>query len=200
MFASGVLMPPKWLKNSQHSSDWMVRHRKVAGADSAYCGQCHTESFCTACHDGKVKPLGVHPNDWLSMHAVAARFDQPKCASCHSQQNFCLTCHVRVGVAQSSPGGVSSSARFHPDAAVWSSPKRVPGHHAYEAQKNINACVSCHVERDCVVCHGTTGVGGAGQSPHGASFVSKCDTMFAKNPRPCFVCHDPDDPKLKPCR
>lgn len=200
MFASGVLLPPKWLKNSAHASDWIERHKKVAGADSGFCANCHTESYCVACHDGKTKPKSVHPNDWLATHEIAARFDQPKCASCHSQQNFCLPCHTRVGIAQSSPAGVAAPVRFHPDPTVWSAPKRVPGHHSYEAQKNINACVSCHVERDCVVCHGTQGVGGAGANPHGASFVSKCDTMFAKNPRPCFVCHDPDDPKLKPCR
>lgn len=200
MFPSGVLLPPKWLKNASHGSDWIERHKKVAGADSGFCASCHTEAFCVACHDGKAKPPSVHPGDYLSSHAIAARFDQPKCASCHSQTNFCLPCHTRVGVAAQSPSGVASSVRFHPDPTVWSSPKRVPGHHSYEAQKNISACVSCHVERDCVVCHGTKGIGGAGANPHGASFVSKCDTMFAKNPRPCFVCHDPDDPKLKPCR
>jgi len=200
MFASGVLLPPKWLKNSAHSADWIERHKKVAGADSGYCANCHTEAYCVACHDGKVKPRSVHPNDWLTMHEIAARFEQPKCASCHSQQNFCLPCHTRVGITPSSPSGVAAPVRFHPDATIWSAPKRVPGHHSYEAQKNISACISCHVERDCVVCHGTQGVGGAGANPHGSSFVNKCDTMFAKNPRPCFVCHDPDDPKLKPCR
>lgn len=200
MFPTGVLMPPKWLKGANHSADFIERHKKVAGVDSGFCASCHTESYCVACHDGKVKPRSVHPNDWLNMHAIAARFDQPKCASCHSTQNFCLTCHTRVGITQSGPPGVSAAGLFHPDAKTWAGPKRVPGHHSYEAQKNISACISCHVERDCVVCHGTTGVGGAGANPHGPSFLNKCDTMFAKNPRPCFVCHDPDDPKLKPCR
>lgn len=200
MFATGILMPPKWLKNSNHSADWIERHKKVAGQDSGYCGSCHTEAYCVACHDGKVKPRSVHPNDWLNMHAVASRFDNPKCSSCHSQQNFCLPCHTRVGVSQMSPSGVAATVRFHPDPTVWSAPKRVPGHHSYEAQKNISACVSCHVERDCVVCHGTQGVGGAGANPHGPSFVNKCDSMFAKNPRPCFVCHDLGDKNLKQCQ
>lgn len=200
MFVSGILMPPKWLKNSNHSADWIERHKKVAGQDSAYCGSCHTEAYCVACHDGKVKPRSVHPNDWLNMHAIASRFDQPKCSSCHSSQNFCLPCHTRVGVANTSPSGVAATVRFHPDPSAWSASKKGPGHHSYEAQKNISACVSCHVERDCVVCHGTQGVGGAGANPHGPSFVNKCDSLFAKNPRPCFVCHEIDDTKLKPCR
>lgn len=200
MFASGILTPPRWLKNSQHGSDWIERHKKVAGADSGYCASCHTEAYCVACHDGKVKPRSVHPNDWLNMHEIAARFDQPKCTTCHSTTNFCQPCHSRVGIAQSSPSGVATSVRFHPDPLTWSGPKRVPGHHSYEAQKNINACVSCHVERDCVVCHGTQGVGGAGNNPHGPSFVNKCSTMFAKNPRPCFVCHDPGDKFVGQCK
>ncbi|MGZ3454290.1 MAG: cytochrome c3 family protein [Polyangiales bacterium] len=200
MFASGTLVPPKWLKNSHHGSDWIERHKKVAGADSGFCGSCHTEKYCVDCHDGKTKPRSVHPNDWLNMHEIAARFDGPKCTSCHSTTNFCLPCHTRVGVAQSSPSGVQSAVRFHPDAAVWSAPKRVPGHHSFEAQKNINACVSCHVERDCVVCHGTQGVGGANANPHGPSFANKCATMFAKNPRPCFVCHEPGDKWVNQCK
>jgi hypothetical protein len=90
--------------------------------------------------------------------------------------------------------------RFHPPASTWSSSKRGPGHHSFEAQKNITACVSCHIERDCVVCHATAGVGGSGANPHGPTFANKCSTMFAKNPRPCFVCHEPGDRGLKQCQ
>lgn len=201
LFVSGVLLPPKWLKNAQHGSDWLVRHKKVAGADSGFCGSCHREQECVDCHDGKTKPKLVHPNDWLSTHAIAARFDDPKCSSCHSQTNFCLPCHTRVGVAPSSPSGIASSIRFHPPAVTWQGPKKGPGHHALEAQKNIMACVSCHVERDCVVCHGTTGVGGKGAgNPHGSSFTSGCAVQFGKNPRPCFVCHLPSDKNLTQCK
>lgn len=200
MFASGVLMPPKWLKNAQHGSDFLTRHKKVAGADSAFCGNCHKEQECVDCHDGKTKPKLVHPNDWLSTHAIAARFDDPKCSSCHAQQNFCLPCHTRVGITPSSPNGVASSLRFHPAASVWSGSKKGPMHHAVEAQKNLMACISCHVERDCVVCHGTTGVGGKGASPHGTSFATSCAVQFSKNPRPCFVCHTLGDKALGVCK
>ncbi|GAC1575015.1 MAG: hypothetical protein NVS3B20_24880 [Polyangiales bacterium] len=200
MFASGTLVPPRWLKNASHGADWIERHKKVAGADSGFCSTCHKEQECNDCHDGKVRPRSVHPNDWLNMHEISARFDAPKCQSCHSTQNFCTPCHTRAGVASSSPAGVASAVRFHPSAAIWSSQKRGMGHHSYEAQKNITACVSCHVERDCVVCHGTLGVGGSGASPHNASFVNKCASMFDKNPRPCFVCHTQGDKELKQCQ
>ena len=202
VFNTGLMLPPKWLKNAKHGADWIERHKKVAGNDSAFCGNCHKEEECTDCHDGKKKPQSIHPNDWISMHEAAARFDQPKCVTCHSTTNFCLPCHTRVGVADptSGPSGVSTTARFHPPKDIWSSAIRKPGHHAFEAQKNINACVSCHIERDCVICHGTQGVGGTGANPHGLKFRDKCTTMYLKNPRPCFVCHDPADKELDSCR
>ena len=73
-----------------------------------------------------------------------------------------------------------------------------PGHHGFEAERNLNACVSCHIERDCVVCHGALGVGG-GFDPHQNGFVAGCKTQFRRNPRPCFVCHEPTDAKLNQC-
>lgn len=197
MFTSGRLLPPKWLKNASHGADWLDRHKRVAGLDSGFCANCHREQECTDCHDGKVRPRSVHPNDWLNMHPVSARMDAPKCTSCHSTSGFCVPCHTRVGVANGSPSGVKTM-RFHP--ADWATGKRVPGDHSYEAQKNITACVSCHVERDCAVCHASKGVGGGGANPHGAGFTAKCDVMYAKNPRPCLVCHAPDDRDLARCR
>jgi c(7)-type cytochrome triheme protein len=198
MFASGVLSPPDWLKGSRHDANWIDRHKRVAGLDSGYCANCHQERECTACHDAKVRPRSVHPNDWLSMHAVSARFDSPKCTSCHSAAQFCTQCHVRVGVAPSS--GVATGARFHPPASTWSAPARVPGHHSFEAQKNINACVCCHVECDCTNCHATRGANGRGVSPHGGDFALRCQSMYAKNPRPCLVCHEVNDKQLAQCK
>jgi hypothetical protein len=197
MFASGTLSPPKWLKNANHGPDWGDRHKRIAGLDSAFCGNCHREKECTDCHDGNVRPRSVHPNDWLNMHEVAARQDAPKCTSCHSTSNFCVPCHTRVGVSNASPIGVKTTG-FHPPN--WATGKRTPGDHSFEAQKNVTACVSCHVERDCVTCHGSRGVGGGGMNPHGPSFASKCDVLYAKNPRPCLVCHAPDDRNLARCR
>jgi hypothetical protein len=197
MLPSGTLLPPKWLKNASHGADWIERHKRVAGLDSGFCANCHREQECTDCHDGKTRPRSVHPNDWLNMHEVSARMDAPKCASCHSTSGFCVPCHTRVGVANGSPSGVKTT-RFHP--ADWATGKRMPGDHSYEAQKNITACVSCHVERDCATCHASKGVGGGGAKTHGPGFAAKCDVMYAKNPRPCFVCHAPDDADLARCR
>jgi hypothetical protein len=74
-----------------------------------------------------------------------------------------------------------------------------PGHHGFEAERNLNVCVSCHTERDCVACHGATGIG-AGFDPHKSGFAGGCGTQFRRNPRPCYVCHEAQDAVLESCR
>lgn len=213
-FASGHLVPPRWLHDAGHGPDWIERHKRVAGNDSRLCSQCHTEKYCVDCHDGRVRPRKVHPNDWISMHPMAARQNSPNCTSCHRQQSFCVGCHQRAGVALSGPyANFAGRGRFHPPKSVWTEAPRGSGHHAWEAQRNIAACVSCHVERDCAICHATARVGGrgagalpgagrAGQgvNPHPSDFRNRCSTALRRNARPCLVCHDPADPKLLECR
>ncbi|WP_394832379.1 cytochrome c3 family protein [Pendulispora rubella] len=198
-FASGVLEPPRWLHNAAHTPDFIERHKYVAGNDSQFCANCHKEDFCVGCHDGRVRPKSIHPSDYLSMHPIEARQQTQRCTSCHNEQNFCLGCHQRVGITMSGPPSTRESGRFHPPKGIWSDAPRRPGHHAFEAQRNLNACVSCHVERDCVVCHGGSGIGG-GFNPHKSGFSGGCATQMRRNPRPCFVCHMPDDGVLAPCR
>jgi len=198
-FASGTLEVPRWLHNAAHTPDFIQRHKMVAANDSQFCANCHKEDFCAACHDGRVRPRSIHPNDYLSMHATEARLAMQKCTSCHREQSFCLQCHQRVGVSMSGPPGVREAGRFHPPKSEWSDAPRRPGHHATEAMRNLNACVSCHIERDCVVCHGGQGIGG-GFNPHIGSFISNCNSQFKRNPRPCFVCHEPGSAALGKCR
>lgn len=200
MFPQGTLSPPRWLHDAFHGPDFVARHKRVAGADSAFCASCHKEDFCTACHDGRVRPRSIHPGDYLSMHATEARLATQRCQSCHSEQSFCLGCHQRAGVSMSGPAQTREAGRFHPPRAVWSDGPRTMMHHASEAQRNLAACVSCHVERDCAICHGSRAVGGAGFTPHGGGFVGQCGVQMRRNPRPCFVCHDPSDAVLGQCR
>ena len=201
MFATGELKPPRWLMNMQHTPDWIERHKRVAADNSAGCANCHAERYCTDCHDGKIRPRSVHPNDWISMHPVAARQDNPRCTSCHQEQSFCLTCHQRVGVTMSGPN--VSGNRFHPIdwvGSITAAAGRGPGHHSWEAERNLNACVSCHTERDCAICHASTGRGGLSVNPHGGSFLSECASAFRRNARPCLVCHELDSPTIATCR
>jgi hypothetical protein len=201
-FAEGNLLPPRWMHDAEHGPDWMLRHRTVAAVDSAFCAACHSERECTECHDGRVRPRAVHPNDWLNLHAMAARQNDPNCSSCHRAQSFCISCHQRTGVAETSPyANAEGRSRFHPPKAEWTDLPRTGRHHAFEAQRNITACVSCHTERDCASCHATAGRGGiGGLSPHPPGFAGTCRSALASNARPCLFCHTPGDPALASCR
>jgi len=199
VFATGELKPPQWLHDSQHTPDWIQRHRQVAAADSQFCANCHTEDYCTNCHDGRVRPRSIHPSDYISMHPIEARMATQKCTSCHQEQSFCLTCHMRLGITMSGPTAARESTRFHPPKATWSDAPVTPAHHGFEAERNLNACVACHTERDCVTCHGGAGIG-AGFNPHRAGFMATCSTQFRRNPRPCMVCHQPGESNLAECR
>lgn len=211
-FNAGTLSPPSWLHDAAHGPDWIERHKLIAGNDSRFCANCHSEKYCADCHDGRVRPRRIHPNDWLDMHPVAARENQQKCTSCHREQSFCLTCHQRVGVTMSGPfADASNRGRFHPPKSEWTDGPRTPRHHAWEAERNISACVSCHVERDCAICHATAGAGGRGTGiapagggqgtdPHPVGFQSRCASALRQNARPCLVCHLPTDPNLLSCR
>jgi hypothetical protein len=213
-FATGRLLPPRWLHDAGHGVDWIERHKRIAGNDSKMCSSCHSEKYCVDCHDGRVRPRKVHPNDWLNLHAVASRQNSPNCTSCHRHQSFCIGCHQRVGVALSGPyENFAGRGRFHPPKSVWTDSPRTSRHHAWEAQRNLSACVSCHTERDCAICHATARVGGRGAgtlpgfsgtgqgvNPHPAGFRSRCGAAQRQNARPCLVCHDPADPQLMECR
>ena len=146
VFASGSLQPPRWLHNSQHTPDFVQRHKYVAANDSQFCANCHKEEFCTACHDGRVRPRNIHPNDYLNMHAVEGRLATQKCTSCHREQNFCLGCHQRLGVSMSGP--VKDSGRFHPPKSEWSDPPRKPGHHSFECSAVLDVVHALRVRFD----------------------------------------------------
>ncbi|MSP25148.1 MAG: cytochrome c family protein [Myxococcales bacterium] len=201
-FSTGELLPPEWLHGAAHTPDWIERHKGVAGANSELCQSCHASDFCADCHDGKVRPRDVHPDDWISQHAQAARQDNPRCVSCHQLTTFCGDCHRRVGVARDAPSANRlAGRRFHPEPATWTVAPRSPQHHSWEAERNLNACVSCHTERDCATCHATQGVrGGQGVNPHVPGFEAMCGAAYRRNPRPCLVCHASNDLALGACR
>ena len=199
LYPQGMLLPPRWMKDAEHGPDFIARHKTAAGNDSEFCRSCHQEDFCVACHDGRTRPRSVHPNDYLNMHPIEARLATQKCASCHREQSFCTTCHMRVGVSESGPLGTREPGRFHPPKAIWTDGPRSGSHHATQAMQNLSACVSCHIERDCVACHGGSGVG-AGINVHPPSFLASCAMQLRRNPRPCFVCHEPSAEVFSQCR
>jgi len=195
-FAQGEMNPPTWLFGMRHDHEWLVRHRWVAADQGGVCASCHRESDCVECHDGNVRPRRVHPGDYLTTHVEPARRDQPRCSSCHQVSRFCAECHSRLGLSTFSAPEVRSPDRYHPPEAVW---VRGPNMHALEARRAMNACASCHAERDCVTCHGALGIG-AGVSPHPPGFANRCAAALSSNARACVTCHGDVEALRRRCR
>jgi hypothetical protein len=207
---TGLLRPSGTLRGDAHSIDFRTHHSAVAREDEAYCANCHRRDFCQSCHNGVQKPLDFHGNDYISRHPIDARKNDPNCGTCHRAQTFCLGCHERLGVVDVAtyPGGPFTPAgakRFHPEG--WADPTAAgqPAHHAWQAQRNLKQCVSCHRQETCLECHGSrSGAGQRGKmqvDPHppGWSASSRCSAMADRNRRMCLVCHGASDPHLS-CR
>jgi hypothetical protein len=184
-----------------HDLAFVEDHTGIAKANPKLCESCHSDTFCTDCHAGTVRPLRIHAGDYLTLHAMDARARTQDCQACHRTQTFCLGCHERMGFGERDQGsfGVGGSLQFHPQG--WSGPPGMPQGHAHAAQRNLGACVSCHDEHSCMACHATTDVASPGLSvsPHGARFArsARCEALASRNRRVCLKCHAPGDPKLE---
>jgi hypothetical protein len=210
-FASGTLAPSGKLRGDAHTLEFRTRHAAVAANDDRYCANCHRQDFCLACHNGVVKPLDFHGNDYVNRHAVDARRDNPRCESCHRGQTFCLGCHERLGVVDLStgvPAGFTplGGKRFHPLGWADAIAAGNPNHHAWQAQRQIRQCVSCHRQETCLQCHATMGsaAGAAGKmniNPHPAGWrgSTRCQALADRNARVCLRCHAVGDSRLS-CR
>lgn len=204
-FTTGVLRPMQGNPyGMDHGPPYEFTHGTRAKLDRATCMQCHIESECLKCHDGLVKPLSIHPNDYIALHPVEARMDTPKCDSCHRYQSFCAACHERVGIGLSGAAFFrSKNVRIHPDYQHWVVIIG-PQHHAFQAARNIQECLSCHRQEDCLPCHsgqlssvdGITKLYGAGVDPHPNGFQGICGGLLSKNPRPCLLCHVAGAPEV----
>jgi len=201
--ASGVpLKPAGWYMADAHDESFLQDHRKAAQMNDGYCANCHQPKFCMDCHNGVQKPLKFHPNNWVLQHPSAARKNTPDCNSCHRLQTFCVDCHQQSmvawepGIGAPTYGGqgqadlVERRIQFHPEG--WADFGRGPNHHAFQAQRNIRACASCHTEQTCLDCHSLQGRYKAGApNPHPPGFAGSnlCQGMVKRNHRSCVKCH-----------
>ncbi|MEX1368405.1 MAG: cytochrome c3 family protein [Nannocystaceae bacterium] len=188
---------------ASHDLNFVEDHAGISKANPQLCDSCHSESFCTDCHAGVIRPLRIHAGDYLTVHAMDSRARTQDCQSCHRTQTFCRGCHERLGFGDrvDGPFAVGGGLSFHPEG--WAGPPGMAQGHAHAAQRNIGTCVSCHSEDSCLSCHATTGVAapGLGVSPHGPGFgqSGKCQALVNRNRRVCLKCHAPVDPHLD-CR
>jgi hypothetical protein len=200
-FAEGRLAPSGAIRGDDHTETFRRDHANVARADERYCLNCHRRDECLSCHNGVVKPFDFHGNDYVSIHPVDARRDSIRCQACHRLQTFCIGCHQRTGVALDVPGGTptkptTSALQFHPPGWTTQQFQLNPDHHAWQAMRNIRACVSCHREQSCLECHsnfssGSPGLKMFGVSPHPLSWATsgKCQALASRNKRVCLKCH-----------
>lgn len=207
-FETGMLAPSGGLRGDAHGPAFRTEHRMAARSEPSYCGNCHREDFCQACHTGIVRPLDFHGGNYLVRHGMEAQRDQTTCGSCHRRQTFCLGCHERLGVTDHATLPASpptsgffpaSPRRFHPDG--WASPFASANHHSIEAQRNLRSCTSCHREETCLACHtGLPGArisGGVSPHPHDFSTSGRCAALRDRNQRMCLKCHPDGSPALR---
>lgn len=165
-----------------HEWSWTQEHAVEAAASPERCATCHVRSDCLDCHRAAAASPspGYHPADFLQRHSAWSynRDNATSCGECHNVAQFCQSCHKQAGLT--SVGAID--AGYH-DAYPYFATD-----HAQLARQNLESCVSCHTENDCLRCHTRT-------NPHGPDF--NAETMREKNAQMCTACHglnvpDPD--------
>jgi len=161
-----------------HGLDFSRSHADPASARPQTCAACHARPQCLECHRPSAAdaPPGYHPAGFLTTHPVAAYSRETSCNDCHNQAQFCTNCHVSAGLI--SPGLLRGSG-FHDAKQAFSL------NHGQAARQNLESCVSCHAERDCLTCHSS--LGGRRFNPHGPGFDAA--TLRRKNSQMCTACH-----------
>lgn len=159
-----------------HGADFTDAHAPFARAAARTCTTCHARTECLSCHiPSPAESRGYHPANFLTRHPAAAYARATNCADCHNTASFCASCHAQAGLRSNGP----LQAGYH-DA----NPAFILGH-GKAARQELETCVSCHVERDCLTCH--SAVGGRRFNPHGPGFDA--ERLKRKNPEMCTVCH-----------
>jgi hypothetical protein len=162
-------------KPGYHTPDFADRHAPRASSSPGTCNACHARAECLECHRPNPGAGGnYHPLGWLTRHPAAAYNRQTDCANCHNRAAFCTTCHVQAGLRSTGP-----LAQGYHDA----SPSFLLNH-GTAARQNIESCVACHAERDCLTCHS---VQGRRFNPHGPGFDA--ERLRRRNPQTCAACH-----------
>jgi hypothetical protein len=171
----GIGAQIKRKKPDYHTADFADRHGPRAGSSPRTCNACHARAECLDCHRPNPGATGnYHAAGFLTRHPAAAYNRQTDCALCHNQAAFCTTCHQQAGLRSTGP-----LAGGHHDAngAFFLN-------HGTAARQNIESCIACHAERDCLTCHSAQT---RRFNPHGPGFDA--DRLRRRNPQTCAACH-----------
>lgn len=161
---------------ASHGADFRDAHAALAEANPRNCATCHARTECLDCHRPTAASTGgYHPAGFLTRHPVAAYARETSCADCHSATAFCAACHQQSGL----------TARKQLGSGYHDAKQSFAFGHGQAARQNLETCVGCHVERDCLTCHSAQG--GRNFNPHGPGFDAP--RMKRKNPETCTACH-----------
>jgi hypothetical protein len=211
---------------SHTAVDFKKGHKKYTRLNvmEAQCQSCHTENFCTQCHDGtnltklssietigmisprtlgndKAKVLAgqlVHDINYRFTHSVDAKAKSSECQTCHNTRTFCNDCHENGSRALGTMPASHNATGFRFAGGYGSG----GGRHAELARKDIEQCASCHdvegTEPACVRCHSDPdGIKHKNPKTHVTGFMSTVHGEWHSNPgATCYVCHT--DPNARP--
>jgi hypothetical protein len=160
-----------------HTTAFREGHGPDASSQPQACATCHVRTDCLNCHRGGPSTAGdYHPAGFLTRHPSAAYSRQTSCSDCHNTQQFCVTCHAQAGLGARN---TLNAGPYHDAKGTF-----IVGH-GQAARQSLESCVSCHVERDCTVCHSAQG--GRRFNPHGPGFDA--ERLRRRNPEMCIACH-----------
>ncbi|MEW5917273.1 MAG: cytochrome c3 family protein, partial [Gemmatimonadota bacterium] len=158
-----------------HDAAFKTEHRVAAGAGALNCAGCHATKFCSDCHTGELSSTRLfHKANFAQSHATSSYGREADCASCHNAEAFCRACHTQSGL----------TSRGRLDVAYHTAQPQWLLQHGRAARQGLQNCTSCHLQRDCLTCHSTTGWG---ISPHGPGFDASREAKRA--PVMCLACH-----------
>ena len=167
-------------KPGYHTVGWADQHGPRASSSPGTCNACHARVECLDCHRPNPGGSGnYHPAGFLTRHPSAAYNRQTDCATCHNQAAFCTTCHQQAGLR--SAGRLLQGYHDANGAFLLS--------HGTAARQNIESCIACHSERDCLFCHSAQT---RRFNPHGPGFDA--ERLKRRNPQTCAACHGRDIP------
>jgi hypothetical protein len=149
-------------------------HGTLAASGPGSCASCHTQPFCSQCHQAADRPV-FHEANFVARHAADAWGRNLECANCHEVQVFCRSCHTQSGLGAQG----RLRAGFHDAEPVWLL------RHGQAARQSLENCASCHAQNDCVGCHSQ--LGAFKVNPHGPAFEAR--RAWERNPGICLACH-----------
>lgn len=156
-----------------HEIGFSKAHGVRAAAGALTCEGCHAKKFCSDCHAGE-GARRFHPANFAQRHAADSYGREADCASCHNAELFCRSCHRQSGLGTKGRLDVA----FHNAQPLWLL------QHGRAARQGLQSCTTCHVQRDCLTCHATTGWG---VSPHGPDF--RPGRLADRSATQCLMCH-----------